>query len=176
MTSPDPLAQAVMVAYCGWDPTVLVTDDEVELDGNGSEVVVLPSLYVTAVTSVVVTDRRGTSKTYLSTDTPASIGAGKTSVGWGENGVLTYKGWDFGGAWPEDQRNIAVTYSGGYDQPPDDLLAALASIGKRTAGAMGATSKKLGTASLTYAASVAAGGLLLVEQMVLDRYRIPRVR
>lgn len=172
----DPLAQAVMVAYCGWDPTVLVQDGVETLDGNGTTLLTLPSLHVTAVTSVVVTDLRGVTRTYTSADDPATIGPGRTAVGWSGNGTLTYKGTDFCGVWPEDTGNVTVTYSGGYDAPPDDLAAALTSLGKRTSDATGATSKKLGSALLTYAAQIAAGGLLLTEQMVFDRYRLVRAR
>jgi hypothetical protein len=173
----DPLAQAAMVAYCGWDPTVAVTNEVVTLDGNGTEVLGLPSLHVTAVTSVVVTDGWGTVHTYLSTDSPASIGPGYTTVAWSENGVLTCKDPCLGGVWPEDEGNVAVTYSGGYGTVPAELAAVLASLSARMPQLQsGRTSARLGSAGFAYAASVAAGGLLLVEQMVLDRYRIPRAR
>lgn len=174
----DPLAWAVMVAYCGWDPTVLVTDETVNLDGNGKEVLALPSLNVTAVSAVTVTDWDG------STWTP-TVGASQ-QVGWSKNGILTWNPgaiptsstsftacW-FGPYWPEGQQNIAVTYSGGYDGPDAFLDAALNSLTNRLPQ-MGRTSARLGSAGFTYAASVASGGLLLVEQMVFDRYRLPRV-
>jgi len=174
MTGVDPLAQAAMVAYCGWDPTTPVTGQVETLDGNGTTLLTLPSLYVTAVTGVTVTGGDGTVRTYSDGDSPATIGPGRTQVGWSTNGVLTFKGADFGGVWPEDVGNVSVTYSGGYTALPDDLMAALTSLGKRTAGTAGVTGKRLGSASLTYAAQIAAGGLLMVEQMVFDRYRIPR--
>jgi hypothetical protein len=164
-STPDPFAQAVMVAYCGWDPTVPVVDGTVLLDGNGSRLVTLPSLHVTAVTAVTVTDQWGTVNTL-------TIGPGFTDVSWSENGCLTYKGHQYQG-WPEDQQNVAVTYSGGYATIPAELDAVLASISKR-APSIGVQSKRLGTASITYNPQFqsSAGDLLVVEKMVLDRYRI----
>lgn len=167
MTSPDPLAQAVMVAYCGWDPTVEVTDETVNLDGNGTSWLLLRSLNVTAVTAVVVTNPDGSTYT-------ATIGAGLTDVGWADDGILTWQSWCNGGVWPIGQQNVAVTYSGGYNGPPDDLQAALDHLGARVPQMTGAVSKRLGSASFSYAQSIATGGLLLVEQMVFDRYRLPR--
>lgn len=167
MTSPDPLAQAAMVAYCGWDPTLPVANGVATLDGNGTALAFLPSLHVTDVSAVVVTNADGT--TYTAVLGPDG------DVTWGENGVLTWVSCNNGGAWPEGQRNIAVTYSGGYDPTPADLAAALASIGKRTAGAMGLSSRRMLSTSLSYGREVQSGDLLLVETMVLDRYRIARV-
>lgn len=163
MTEPDPLAVGALVAYCGWDPTTSVTET-VLLDGNGTRLLALPSLFVTAVTAVSVTDRWGTVTT-------PTIGPG-TEVGWSVNGCLT---WNGVGGWPEGQQNIAVTYTGGYDFMPDDLEAALASISNRTTSPVfGATSRRMGATSIGFGAQVSSGDLLMVERMVLDRYRIPR--
>lgn len=166
MTSPDPLASAAMVAYCGWDPTVPVTET-VLLDGNGTRLIALPSLHVTALTAITVTDQWGTVTT-------PTLGPGN-QVGWSVNGCLTWNDWCYPG-WPIGQGNIAVTYSGGYDPTPDDLAAALASLGKRTsAPTFGATSRRMGTAAVSFGSQVSSGDFLMVEQMVFDRYRLPRV-
>lgn len=165
--SADPLAAAAMVAYCGWDPTTPVINGVVELNGNGTRSLLLPSLYVTAVSAVTLTWPDGS--TYS-----AQIGAG-LDVGWDEGGELEWLPSSLvANCWPEGKRNVAVTYSGGYDLVPDDLNAALASLSSRTSKSGGVTSAKIGTGSLTYSAAVAAGGLLTVEQWVFDRYRIPR--
>src|SRR5512146_3336226 len=122
MTAPNPLAQAVMVAYCGWDPTTPVTET-VLLDGNGSQLLTLPSLYVTAVSAVAITNADG------SVDTP-SIGFGASlicNVGWKINGEL----WRNDNYWPQGQQNVSVTYSGGYSGPPDDVVAVLDSLTTR---------------------------------------------
>lgn len=164
----DPLAQAVMVAYCGWDPTVVVTAGTVLLDGDGTFCAFLPSLYVTAVAGVTVTNPDGSTYT-------ATIGPGSNDVGWSENGTLTWQSCENGGRWPSGQQTISVTYSGGYAQAPADLQAALDSLSKRMPQIQtGAVSQRLGSAAVSYAQSVASGGLLLVEQMVFDRYRLPK--
>lgn len=166
-TAVDPLAQAAMVAYCRWDPTTPVVNETVLLDGNGALSLFLPSLYVTAVTAVTVTWQDGS--TYA-----AQIGTG-LDVAWNEGGELSWlptamQGF---GCWPEGRRNIAVTYSGGYATVPADLQAALNSLSNRMANVTsGIASKKVGTAAIAYAQTLAQGGLLLVEQMVFDRYRI----
>lgn len=175
MTAPpiDPLAQAVMVAYCGWDPTTPVTDETVLLDGNGTPLLLLPCLNVTDVSAVTVTP-------YYGDPVVAAIGPAG-DVGWKPNGELIWQSsgvwpWRWGGVWPEGSQNVAVTYSGGYpdEGTPDDLLAALQSLSRRTASTMPA-SRRMGTAAVAYGKQIADGGLLTVEQMVLDRYRLPRV-
>lgn len=175
MTSPDPLALAAMVAYCGWDPTEYLADAVVTLDGNGSPLLTLPSLNVTGVSSVVVTDGYGDVLTYLSSDDPASIGPGRTMVGWSSDGALTCRDYALGSVWPEGAGNVVVTYSSGPVETAD-LDAAMAHLSARMPAMTGATSAKMGTAALTFGQTIAEGGLLLIEQMVFDRYRIPRVR
>lgn len=166
----DPLAQAVMVVYCGWDPTVLVTNGVVQLDGNGTPWAFLPSLNVTAVSAITVTNWDGS--TYVPT-----IGPGVNDVGWAADGILTWQSCNNGAAWPLGQQTISLTYSGGYNGAPTDLAAALASLSARMPQLQsGAASKRIGSASISYAAAVAAGGLLLVEQMVFDAYRLPKAR
>ena len=163
MADPDPLAIGAMVAYCGWDPTASVTST-VALDGNGTRVLALPCLHVTAVTTITVTDQWGTVTT-------PTIGPA-LDVGWSENGCLTWNGLC---GWPIGQRNIVITYTGGYDDIPDDLEAALESVANRTTStAFGATSRRLGSASISFGAQVSSGDLLMIERMVFDRYRIPR--
>lgn len=174
MTEPDPLAVAVMVAYCGWDPTILLTDAVATLDGTGASILGLPTLHLTGVSSVAVTDGWGNATTYLAADVPATVGPGSANVGWSDNGCLV---WRACGVWPEGQGNIVVTYSGGYDDIPEDLTAALNSVGKRTGSALlGASSRRMGTAGVTFGTAISAGDLLMVEKMVFDRYRIPRIR
>ena len=162
----DPLAQAAMVAYCGWDPTAVVTDAVLTLDGTGTSLAFLPSLHVTDVSAVTVTYSDG-----LVYD--AIIGADGDIV-WSENGTLRWlpTSMQFG-VFPAGTANIAVTYSGGYTEVPADLAAALDSLSGRMPTIQSAvTQAKIGTAVITRGSAIAEGGLLLVEQMVFDRYRI----
>lgn len=166
----DPFAQAVMVAYCDWDPTEVVTDQTVLLNGNGTSLLTLPSLYVTDVSAVVITDRIGTVTTAVLSPAPVD-------VEWSEDGCLECTSCVLGGIFPPGRRNVAVTYSGGYDTIPATLQAALDSIAKRAPIASGGVQKrKLLSGEIAYSASVMAGELLITEQMILDQYRIPRVR
>lgn len=160
----SPLAQAAMVARCRWDPTKVVTDDQVELDGNGSPLLLLPSLHVTDVSAVQLVDFDGAAR-----DLIVGPGAG-AEVSWNEQGEINWRG--CGAGWPAGDRNIVVTYSGGYDPIPADLQAALDSLSARLTRGVGFTQNRMGTASVTLAQSIAEGGLLVVEQMVFDRYRI----
>lgn len=155
-----------MVAYCGWDPTAVVTDGTVVLDGNGTALAFLPSLHVTGVSALTVTLDDGS--TY-----DALIGAG-LDVMWGENGTLQWLPSSLAlSAFPDALANVSVTYSGGYAEIPADLAAALASVSARIPTMQtGMSTAKIGTAVITRAASIAQGALLLVEQMVFDRYRI----
>lgn len=163
----DPFALGVVQDYCGWDPTAVVTNGTVTLDGNGTTVAFLPSLYVTAVTAVTVTNPDGSTYT-------ATIGPGMNDVGWSDDGVLEWQSCNNGACWPDMLQAVQVTYSGGYDPVPPDLDACLTKLGTRLSGTFGQTSQSVGGASIAYAQTVAAGGLLTVEQWVLDRYRIVR--
>lgn len=154
-----------MIAHCGWDPTAVVANVTIRLDGNGSRIALLPSLYVTDVSAVVVTDPYGT-------DQVLTVGRGATDVSWSENGVLKLKScWPLA-CFPEDQQNVAVTYSGGYSEVPDEITAVLESIGRRSA-TLGIKSRQMSKAKFEY---FPGGELLTVEQMVLDRYRIAQAR
>lgn len=164
-----------MVAYCGWDPTVQITET-INLDGNGTSLLTLPSLNVTDVSAVTLTNSDGTTLA-------ATIGP-SAQVGWKSNGELWWNpissqpasGPFYYRYWPFGQQNIVVTYTGGYTGAPEDLDAALNSVSKRMPQLQsGRTSAKLDTAAFTYAANVAAGGFLTVEQWIFDKYRIIKV-
>lgn len=165
--SNDPLAVAAMVAWCGWNPIEPVTDEVIVLDGNGTTLLTLPSLHVTAVSSVIVTDR-------FDNITTLTVGTGSADVQWSEDGTLSLCSLILG-CWPEGKRNVQVTYSGGYpaDDAPAEIQAVLDSIGKRTATmSAGLKSKSLGKARFDYYPP----DLLLVEQLVLNRFKIIQAR
>lgn len=172
-TTPSPMALAVMIAHCGWDPTELVTDRVTLLDGLGVDTLFLPSLQVTAVSAVVVTN--GDGSIYTPTIDPVDSNASPTpaDVSWSDNGCLQWRTANNGGRWPLGRRAVKVTWSGGYTDVPDDLAAALGNLTDRMPR-IGIASRKIDTAAETYAAVVAEGGLLMIEQLVFDRYRIPR--
>lgn len=111
-----------------------VAGDVVALDGDGSSVLLLPQVPVTAVTSVVVDDG-STSTTLAAAD-----------YQWFGNGVLRRSG-----KWPARPRSVTVTYDHGYDPIPDDVQEAVA---KRAARGLdervGVASAQLGAASYTF--------------------------
>jgi hypothetical protein len=167
MDAPDPLAVGAMVAYCGWDP-ITPFSGTLEVDGTGTELLALPTLHLTGVSAVTVTDQWGNV-------TDRTIGAGN-DVTWSRNGVLLWRTPEMCGVWPEGQQNVSVTCTSGYHVPPEDLFAALGSLSNRINGpTFGFSSARMGSGAVTFGQQIASGGLLVTEQMVFDRYRLPRV-
>lgn len=165
-----------MVAYCGWDPTTPVVNETTVLDGDGTRQLWLPSLYVTAVASVTITDPDGS--TY-----DAVMGEGN-DVTWNQNGRLLWEGWQYFGlvdpsqrflAWPYGAANVSVVWSGGYTTIPADLAAALNSLSNRMPYITGALSRRLGQVQISYPQAIANGGLLWIEECVFRKYKIMRV-
>lgn len=170
------MATGVMVAYCGWDPTTPLTNTTTLLDGNGTKRLWLPSLYVTGVSSVTITNDDGS--TY-----DAIMGAGN-DVTWGVDGELLWEGYQYFGLvdpsqrflyWPHGEQNVAVVWSGGYSSVPNDLDAVLTQLSNRLPTVTGATQRHLGQASVSYAQQIACGGLLWTEQIILNKYKIMRL-
>src|SRR5688572_24065119 len=83
-----------------------VEDDEIVLDGNDFGIVMLPQWPVTAIEEVVLDDD----------DDPLVFGADEDYV-WTSSGVLRR----IGGAWGLGYGNIAITYTHGYAEIPDDI-------------------------------------------------------
>lgn len=148
-----------MVARCRWDPTEVVTDRQTVLNGNGTPLISLPTLMLTAVSAATVTRAPNVTETL-------TVGVG-ADVEWSENGLLELRRC----VWPYGRGNVTVTWSGGYESTPADLAAVLSSISRRLANGTPAQQRKMLSASVTYAQSIAEGGLLTAEEMVLDRYR-----
>lgn len=168
VTVSDAVTQAalgVVEAYCGWSLEA-VTDAVVTLDSDGGSVIALPCLNVTAVTSVVLNgvDPFGNPWPTLTEG---------TDWDWRQNGILTR----YGCGWPFGGQKVTVTYSGGFTELPQGVLAAMASIAERID--LGSTIQShlenVGgiQQNITYAQSATAGnGLTAVEAAVLDRWRI----
>lgn len=156
----------------------LVAGEEITLDCNGGTKLFLPELPVTAVTAVVEDGEA------LTVDDDYKLG---------QHGILHRMG---GGQWASGIQIIAVTYSHGYANLPEDIVAVTTraacrayQAGLRAAevdGVLGISSKALGDFSVTYA-SEAGGGvgegimgasaarmLLLSEKDILNNYRVKR--
>lgn len=148
-------AEALVRAYCGWHIAPSRTDVEVTLIGDGSSVLVLPSLYVTAVSELT---QGGTA---LVAD---------TDYAWSESGVLTSYYWGTG--------SVVVTFTHGYAEPPADVTAIVQAVAQRALDNPGSRPREqAGPFADTFSQSgfnqAPALALLDAEKAILDRYRIP---
>lgn len=148
-------------SYCGWD---ISAEDDVEwtVDGDGSEVLAVPSLHLREVISVV------------SDGDTIDI----ADVEWSEAGYLVNRG-----RWPRKLRSVVVSADHGYGDIPAELVTVACSMASRlwsTAGKGSATSVRIGDYSEnrpnTNVLIGAVGSDMLgaspTEKAILDRYRI----
>jgi hypothetical protein len=144
------VASAAVRSYCGW---AITTEDHVEvvIDGNGSRVLPVPCLHLTAVHEVEVDGA-------LLTE-----GADYT---WSASGVLYRPA-----RWPHTFRGVRVVYSGGYEPPPAELSSLVAGLAGRLSAPAGVASWSVGSQTVTFN-SEAGPSLSTVEEAVLERYRI----
>lgn len=150
-------AEALVRSYCAWHiaPSREVT---LTLDGLGNTVQVLPSLHVTAVTSV--TD----DGTLLVADTDYT---------WSEDGALTRADVCRWGA-----RKIEVAFTHGYTDPPAEVTAVVQAVAQRAVDNPGSKPRQqVGPFADTFSQSgfnqAPALTLLDAEKAILDRYRLP---
>ena len=149
-------------SYCGWS---ISAEDGAEwtLDGDGSEVLGVPSLHLRAVTSV-----------------QADVTALNVTdeLEWSEAGYLLNRN-----RWPRKLRSVVVVGDHGYEPVPAEIVTVTCSMASRlasTAGQGGASSVRIGdyaetrpgTNVLTGAVGADMLGASPTEQAILDRYRI----
>lgn len=96
-------ASGMVRAWCGW-PISQETVTDAVLDGPGSRSLWLPTLRLTAVSSVAVNGDELT------------VG---TQYDWTGYGKLIHRG-----CWPRTPRSITITYTHGYDPVPDEVKTA----------------------------------------------------
>lgn len=149
--------------YCGWQITPPQTDT-LTINGPGGYLLQLPSLYVTAVTSV--------------TESGNLLTEG-TDYQWSENGLIRR----LGCPWSCDYRDIVVVFTHGYDpgqgEDADDVKQVVLAVAARNmASPVGAISEGSGAENVRWsqvAAGVAGGIALLPHELaILDEYKIPR--
>lgn len=132
-------------------------------NGDGSDVLALPTLHLRAVTSVTVD----------------GVALSATDYQWSEAGYLVREG----AVWPSKLRAVSVVVSHGHDPVPPEVVTVVCSVTSRvraTAGRGPVTSVKIGDYSETVSNSNATTGavgpdsiaLLPNEQAILDRYTI----
>lgn len=148
-------------SYCGW--SISAEDGAVwTVDGDGSEVLAVPSLHLRAVNSVTVDG--------------SSVDL--ADLEWSEAGYLVNRN-----RWPRKLRSVVVNGDHGYDPVPAEIVTVACSMASRlrpTAGAGGASSVRIGdysetrpnTNKLTGAVGPDMLGANPTEVAILDRYRI----
>lgn len=137
-------AEDIVRSYCGWHISPSVTET-ITLDGNGGKVLILPTMHVTAITSVV---EDGTT---LSVD----------DYSWSQIGLLErvyYR------RWPRTRRSVQVTLTHGYPQCPPAVRREVARIAAAGYSTPPVTEAKVGQVSFTYDPEALS---------VLDAYRLP---
>jgi len=93
--------------YCGWHVAPPRTETLV-LDGTGTAILLLPSVYVTAISSI----------------TEAGVAVGSGSYTWSEGGLVE-KIW---GVWTWKRRAIQVTLTHGYPVCPASIRREVARL------------------------------------------------
>jgi len=159
-------ATARIREYCRWHiyPSLTVT---LALSTDGGHDLLLPTLHLTALSSIAWTDTN-TARTAIDRDDLEPIDDGLPS----DTGILRWKY-----QWPYGINNVTVTFTHGYDTLPEALREVAVSIAKRYPAQMSqAQQAQAGGVLMTYGAPLAGGftgaGLTYAEQMVLDKYRI----
>lgn len=149
-------AEALVRAYCGWHIAPERTET-VEVRAAGGRSLLLPSMYVTAVESVV------------DNSTPLTV---EIDYIWSAAGVITRAG-----CWGYDVVAVEITH--GYSTVPLEVTAVVQALASRAIANPGSlTSKTIGPFSESYSTSsgqVATLSLLDAEKDILRRYRIPAV-
>jgi len=152
-------ASAWIRAYCGWHiyPN---QEDTLVLDTFGGQLLLLPTLHMTALGAVVLTAD-------TSTVAPATLS-------WSQTGAIAYR--PAPGVfpiavpcWPIGLRTTQVTFTHGYAEVPDAIKAVAVGVAKRLpAGFTNVSQEQAGLVTRSY------GGINFTpaEQSVLNRYRI----
>ncbi|MGV8972246.1 MAG: hypothetical protein ACOH10_07975 [Rhodoglobus sp.] len=151
-------ATADVRGYCHWHVTPSRTET-VTLDGSGSSIQILPSLHVTAVTSV----------------TYDGVVLSAADYSWSEVGVIEYSpsGPYFAGAcrWLTGLGKVVVVMTHGHAQALDLARIILAMADRSQNVPDRITQTVMGPRSESY--SSAGQGFSTDEIAVLDRYRLP---
>jgi hypothetical protein len=148
------LATGAVVAYCGW--ALEPEDTTMQLDGDGSSVLSLPTLHLVDLTALVVD---GVDIDPAGTDWPI----------WSRKGQLYRRG-----GWRR-HAVIEAEVSHGYDPIPDLLkLVALDLAARQVHNPTGLASVTVGQVSRTWARTGTGDPMALsgLHERLLDRYRL----
>lgn len=137
-------AEKLVQSYCGWHIAPSIVGDVLTLDGKGGSVLVLPTLYVTAIASIVAD----------------GVTLAATAYNWSQSGLVER----VGGYWPRKYRSIVVTLTHGYPTCPLEVRDFIANLADSGAGQSPMTRAQVGQVVVTYAAPSPSWS-------VLDPYR-----
>lgn len=160
-------ASGIIRAYCGWHiwPQVAAT---VQVAPRGGHQLVLPTLNLVSVTSITVNGDA------LDLSTVTVWPSGVIERNPDQCDSQFWRDPDF---WPW-HGTVTVEFTHGYENVPPEIKAVCQSLASRwPASASQWTRRRMGSSELamtTGAGVVPVGSLTVVEQMVLDRYTLPR--
>ena len=150
-------ATALVRSFCGWHVSPSVAES-VTVSEWQKGAILLPSLHITAVTSVVEDGTTLVPTDYL----------------WDEAGIVGR----LGVPWTTRGKAVTVTFTHGWDRAPDFEAVILAVASRAQASPDGVTRRQVGLVSESYSqtsANVAGGvSLLAHEKDALRAYRLPR--
>lgn len=151
-------ASGIVRDYCRWQIAPIVTST-FTLDGNGTRVLSLPTMRLTAVSAVRLFGMPLTER----------IEWADGGFTWSHRGQLyRYEGW------PEELRNIEVDCVHGYQFTPDTVRAvALVLAARVIVNPEGLRSKTVGDISRSFIFETMRGDLSELQLVQLGGYRLP---
>jgi hypothetical protein len=142
--------------YCGWHVTPALTEQTYTLDGPGTSVLVLPTLRLTAVTSV----------------TEDGTELDDSRIEWSSRGLIAKAS---GLAWTSKMGGITVTIDHGYASAPDFDSAVLSAIDRGGFSTSGdGQPKVIGPFQYDTSNTVTGAVFSEAELAVLDRYALEK--
>lgn len=165
-------AEAMVRAFCGWH-IAPSRDETLVLDGRGGCNLMLPSLYVTAITSVVENGVDLVEGTDFTWSQAGWVFRSSWAGGW------WYDAGDYGssfpipGWWTTQLRGVVVELTHGYEDVPAEVTAVVQAVGQRLVDnptgleqqVVGPFSEKYGTSDALFSTG---------DHAVLEHYRLPR--
>lgn len=148
------LAAAVAAArrYCGWHVTPLLTAQTITLDGPGSPLLVLPTMNLTALTSV----------------TEDGVAVTVADLMWSARGLIHKP---YGQIWTDKLGGVSVVISHGYSAA-EDFESVIFSAIDRGAFSPDREPKMIGPFQYPDAGAASDAIFTGNERAVLDRYRL----
>jgi hypothetical protein len=145
-------AEATVRAYVGWH-LAPERSETLTLDGPGSSVLLLPTLRVTAITSI--------------TEDGSAVDPGDYE--WSSSGVVRRNGY-----WSPSLRGLEVSLTHGYAEMPLDVAGVIERLTTRVVEGAGVLAQ---VGQVSYAEGedgLPVGGTLTsLDRAVLDRYKLP---